>query len=611
MVKGVMKQDAAKKDPSLYRLLNARQFGLKMIANVTYGYTSAGFSGRMPMAELADTIVQTARETLEHAIRTVESEPRWTGAKVVYGDTDSLFVLLPGRSRQDAFRIGAEIAAKVTALNPKPVKLQMEKVFHPCVLMAKKRYVGYAYESASQTEPVFDAKGIETVRRDTCPLVAKTLERTLRLLFESKDLSLVRTYLEAQWNRVLSGKLSLIDFVFAKEVRLGTYSVGRPPPPAALVATKLMRADARAEPLYAERIPYVVVDGEPNAKLVDLVVPPQTLLSSAGRSGSGTAATATARSIAEAPQFSINARYYITKQINPAVARVLNLVGADVNAWFNSMPRPRAASIRALNHVSSAPPPYDHTTNVSSHAVRPSEVSSQHVPQAPPAQRLVIDLEDQVLTRTASTTGVLTSVAATSTVLQAHRPGRRRQASMHRLEKYYGNDRCSVCDEVIANSTKRKPGTIDGSAGRDRGDQVNQTRATETLAAAAAGVCADCVASADLVELVLTQRSRQVERQRTAAAQLCLACTGSYFKVILPDGTGNTDVSAAFTSREQGFERLHTIMAPNVSVANQCGSLDCPVVYQRAVLSTKAHQTQVQLRAFEAACPGMHEQPKS
>jgi hypothetical protein len=42
----------------LQRCLNARQFGLKMIANVSYGYTSASFSGRMPCAELADAIVQ-------------------------------------------------------------------------------------------------------------------------------------------------------------------------------------------------------------------------------------------------------------------------------------------------------------------------------------------------------------------------------------------------------------------------------------------------------------------------------------------------------------------------------------------------------------------------
>lgn len=40
-----------------------------------------------------------------------------------------------------------------------------------------------------QVTPGFDAKGIETVRRDTCPAVAKTMERSLRLLFATRDLS--------------------------------------------------------------------------------------------------------------------------------------------------------------------------------------------------------------------------------------------------------------------------------------------------------------------------------------------------------------------------------------------------------------------------------------
>lgn len=52
-------------DRALIKLLNARQLGLKFIANVTYGYTSATFSGRMPCVEIADAIVQTGRETLE------------------------------------------------------------------------------------------------------------------------------------------------------------------------------------------------------------------------------------------------------------------------------------------------------------------------------------------------------------------------------------------------------------------------------------------------------------------------------------------------------------------------------------------------------------------
>lgn len=57
-----------------------------------------------------------------------------------------------------------EIAEQVTAANPRPIKLKMEKVYHPCLLQTKKRYVGFSYEQPSQVEPIFDAKGIETVR---------------------------------------------------------------------------------------------------------------------------------------------------------------------------------------------------------------------------------------------------------------------------------------------------------------------------------------------------------------------------------------------------------------------------------------------------------------
>jgi DNA polymerase zeta len=47
---------------------------LKYIANVTYGYTSATFSGRMPAVEIADSIVQSGRETLEK-VRRIRDAP--------------------------------------------------------------------------------------------------------------------------------------------------------------------------------------------------------------------------------------------------------------------------------------------------------------------------------------------------------------------------------------------------------------------------------------------------------------------------------------------------------------------------------------------------------
>jgi len=109
----------------LQRLLNARQLALKLVANTTFGYAAASYSGRMPCIELA------GREPLERAINLVNSTPEW-GGRVVYGDTDSMFVLVKGASKDEAFRIGREICERVTAQNPKPVKLKLEKVDLHC-----------------------------------------------------------------------------------------------------------------------------------------------------------------------------------------------------------------------------------------------------------------------------------------------------------------------------------------------------------------------------------------------------------------------------------------------------------------------------------------------
>ena len=49
---GVQIEAIKKINSSLQKVLHARQLGLKLIANVTYGYTSANFSGRMPCIEV-------------------------------------------------------------------------------------------------------------------------------------------------------------------------------------------------------------------------------------------------------------------------------------------------------------------------------------------------------------------------------------------------------------------------------------------------------------------------------------------------------------------------------------------------------------------------------
>ncbi|KAM3509443.1 hypothetical protein MY10362_000607 [Beauveria mimosiformis] len=316
MVKSGMKED--KDDKMLQQLLNNRQLALKLLANVTYGYTSASFSGRMPCSEIADSIVQTARETLERSIAYIHTVEKW-GAEVVYGDTDSLFIYLKGRTKDQAFDIGNEIAQEISKMNPRPMKLKFEKVYLPCVLQTKKRYVGYMYETKDQVTPVFDAKGIETVRRDGTPAEQKIEEKALRLLFETADLSQIKAYFQAQCAKIMRGTVSVQDFCFAREVRLGSYSDKGPPPAGALISARKMLEDARAEPQYGERVPYVVISGAPGARLIDRCVAPEELLAN--------------------PHWHLDAEYYISKNLIPPLERIFSLVGANVRQWYDEMPK--------------------------------------------------------------------------------------------------------------------------------------------------------------------------------------------------------------------------------------------------------------------------------
>ncbi|KAL0226875.1 hypothetical protein P9112_014199 [Eukaryota sp. TZLM1-RC] len=304
----------------LLKQLDARQFALKMISNTTYGYTSAGFSGRMPCVELADSIVQTGRELLEFAVDFVESTVQ--NCSVVYGDTDSLFIRLNDRSLEEAFDIGLNIVKDLNKLLPSPLELQMEKVFMPCMLFTKKRYCGIKYTSPSSIG-VLESKGIETIRRDSCPLVSKVLTSSLEILFRSNDVSAVKAHVVDVFRRVLAQRINISDFIFCNEVRpFNSYSA---PPPGAILAQKtansneLLGWQSSKHTAFAERVPFVIIAGPSRALLKDLVMSP--------------------RKFAKNPALRLNSYYYITRQLIPVLNRALRYVNIDTNRWWNETPR--------------------------------------------------------------------------------------------------------------------------------------------------------------------------------------------------------------------------------------------------------------------------------
>ena len=532
MVKKSMAREEVLRHRGLHRLLNARQFGLKLISNVTYGYTSAGFSGRMPCAEIADSIVQTGRDTLERAIRLVESDPAWK-ARVVYGDTDSLFVHLPGRSKEEAFRIGREIAARVSAANPQPIKLQMDKVYQPCLLLSKKRYVGWRFDSEGQVAPVLEAKGIESVRRDGCPLVVKSMEAILGLLFSTKDLSLVRSYLERTWSRIWTGRLALNEALFAKEVRLGNY---RQPPLAAVLATRLASLDPRLSPLYAERVPYVIVDGPPAARLAERLQHPLALLLRPDR-------------------FRLCASYYAEIVLNRPIMRVLDLVGVDIRTWFAAWPRPRRQALA---------PPIEARGAAEISIKGKDDLMAQAAglpPRMPPAP---LPAGSSARARRGGgnarggSHGLPVSRGSLSR-LQVSAFG----SSRRTIDQYYASQHCPLCDQLT---------------------QKQRTFCDECMERATTGVGANLARGA-WVRLQWSAKVAAAESSYAAALATCRRCVG--------DGSlqgcgGGVDLVSG---------PLHLASSTSISLASSdphvlvpCISLDCPNLFVRQTKSFHVKQ---------------------
>ena len=82
--------------------------------------------------------------------------------------------------------IAKEMASHVTKKFKNPIELKFEKVYWPCILESKKRYFGYPWEGEyKRGKHPFEAKGIETVRRDGVQITQKIMMQVIRALFNT------------------------------------------------------------------------------------------------------------------------------------------------------------------------------------------------------------------------------------------------------------------------------------------------------------------------------------------------------------------------------------------------------------------------------------------
>lgn len=178
------------------------------------------------------------------------------------------------------------------------------------------------YDRPDQYVPMFEAKGIETVRKDQCPITQKILRNSLITIFQERNLSKLNQYLVRQWALIHSGSLPVSDFILTGRLR-SSYR-GKVGPVQAALMKRLTEADPGKTIRHKERLPYVIVASPGRSfKLRDCVLTPNELLT-------------------QWDAYSVHSFYYTTKHVNAALDRCFSLepFRIDINIWYQSAPKP-------------------------------------------------------------------------------------------------------------------------------------------------------------------------------------------------------------------------------------------------------------------------------
>ena len=187
------KKDMAAASGFMKQVFDGKQLAFKVSMNSIYGFTGAS-KGILPCMAIASTTTARGREMIQETKDYVETN--FPGAKVRYGDTDSVMVEfdVQGRTGQDAinysWELGERASKECTALFKKPNDLELEKIYCPFFLYSKKRYAAKLYEKNKSGDVVFkyvDIKGLQLVRRDNTPHVREVLRELLDVILESSD----------------------------------------------------------------------------------------------------------------------------------------------------------------------------------------------------------------------------------------------------------------------------------------------------------------------------------------------------------------------------------------------------------------------------------------
>jgi DNA polymerase elongation subunit (family B) len=177
-------------------------------------------TSKMCFKELAASTTAGGRRMIMFAKGTVEET--YPGTKVIYGDTDSIFINFMGyinehrngktmteKERLEAsIQLGMEATKLISSKLKRPLEIAYEKTFWPFAIFTKKRYVGNKYET-NPDKFKQASMGIVLKRRDNAPIVKTIYSRVLEILLNDRDVEAAKLYYRNAVEELLSGKFPM------------------------------------------------------------------------------------------------------------------------------------------------------------------------------------------------------------------------------------------------------------------------------------------------------------------------------------------------------------------------------------------------------------------
>jgi DNA polymerase delta subunit 1 len=250
-------------------VLDGRQNALKISANSVYGFTGAT-KGQLACIEISSSVTAFGRDMIETTKQLVEAKYTIANgynfdSEVIYGDTDSVMVKFGESDMSRNMELGREAAAFITTHFPRPISLAFEKVYFPFLLIERKRYAGLLWTKPTSHDKM-DCKGIESVRRDNCPLVKNVVNTSLHKILIERDVDGAVAYAKGVISDLLCNKLDLSLLVISKALSKKAEDYKQSNQAHLILAEKMRKRDAGTAPSTGDRVPYVIVKSHKDAK---------------------------------------------------------------------------------------------------------------------------------------------------------------------------------------------------------------------------------------------------------------------------------------------------------------------------------------------------------